>query len=116
MKHCSYFKGKKITLMGLGVLGRGVGDAEFLAECGAEIIVTDLKSESELSESVDRLKKYKNITFVLGEHRIEDFKNRDMVIKSAGPPLHSPYIAEARKNNIPIEMSTALFLAPSGAY
>ncbi|HEY4526531.1 MAG TPA: hypothetical protein VJK53_01655 [Candidatus Paceibacterota bacterium] len=25
-----YFKGKKITLMGLGLLGRGVGDAEFL--------------------------------------------------------------------------------------
>jgi hypothetical protein len=29
-----FFKGKNITQMGLGVLGRGVGDAEFLAECG----------------------------------------------------------------------------------
>ncbi len=31
------FDGKKITLMGLGLLGRGVGDAEFLAAAGAEL-------------------------------------------------------------------------------
>ena len=32
--------------MGLGLLGRGIGDAEFLAEAGAELIVTDLKERS----------------------------------------------------------------------
>jgi len=116
MHYCEYFKNKKITLMGLGVLGRGVGDAEFLAECRADIVVTDLKNEEELSESVERLKKYKNITFALGEHRMEDFKNRDMIIKSAGTPIDSPYIVEARKNNIPIEMSTALFASLSDSY
>ena len=35
--------------------------------------------------------------------------NTDMVIKTAGAPLDSPYIAEARKNNIPIEMDASLF-------
>jgi len=39
------FKGKKITIMGLGLLGRGVGDAEFLEKNGADLIVTDLKSK-----------------------------------------------------------------------
>ena len=34
--------------MGLGLLGRGLGDAKFLAEQGAILTVTDLKSEKEL--------------------------------------------------------------------
>lgn len=109
------FKGKKITVMGLGLLGRGVGDAKYLAEQGAELIVTDLKTEEQLAESVAALKGFSNITFVLGEHRIEDFKDRDMVLKAAGVPLDSEYIAEARKNGIPVRMSADLFMEISGA-
>ena len=109
-----FFKGKKITVMGLGLLGRGVGDAAFLAECGAEVLVTDLKSKADLKTSLLKLKKYKNIKYVLGEHRLEDFKNRDMVLKLAGVPLDSIYIQEAEKNNIPVEMSATLFAKLSG--
>lgn len=105
-----YFKDKKITVMGLGLLGRGVGDIKFLSEAGAkEIIVTDLKNENDLQESFNELKDMKNIRFVLGEHRLEDFKDRDLIIKSAGVLFDSIYIKEAEKNNIPVEMSTALF-------
>ena len=50
------------------------------------------------------------IKFVLGEHRLEDFKDRDMVIKAAGVPLDSIYIKEAQKNKIPVEMDVSLFL------
>lgn len=110
----SFFKGKKITVMGLGLLGRGVGDAAFLAECGAQVLVTDLKSKADLKASLFKLKKYKNIEYVLGEHRLEDFKNRDMVLKAAGVPLDSVYIAEAHKNKIPVEMSATLFSRLSG--
>ena len=56
MNYRDYFRGKKITLMGLGLLGRGVGDAKFLAECGADLIVTDLKSAKELAFSLKKLK------------------------------------------------------------
>lgn len=105
-----FLKGKKITLMGLGLLGRGVGDARFFAEQGArEVLITDLKTKEELKESVEKLKDFENIKFVLGGHRLEDFKDRDMVIKSAGVPLENEYIEEAKKNNIPVYMSTALF-------
>ncbi len=104
-----YFKGKKITLIGLGLLGRGVGDARFLAECGAELIVTDLKTEVELADSLAQLKDFKNIIYHLGGHRLEDFEACDLVIKGSGIPLDSPYVAEARRNKIPIAMSVALF-------
>jgi UDP-N-acetylmuramoylalanine--D-glutamate ligase len=106
----TFFRGKKITVMGLGLLGRGLGYTKFLAECGADLIVTDQKTSRELSTSLEPLRKYKNIKFVLGKHCLEDFRNRDMVIKSAGVPLDSKYIAEARKNKIPVEMDVSLFL------
>lgn len=103
------FKGKKITVMGLGILGRGLGYTKFLAECGADLIVTDLKIKEQLATSMKSLVKFPNIKFVLGEHRLEDFKNRDMIVKAAGVPMDSIYINEARKNGIPIEMDVSLF-------
>ena len=103
------FKGKKITVMGLGLLGRGLGYTKFLAECGADLIVTDLKTKEQLATSLKILEKFPNIKFVLGEHRLEDFRNRDMVMKRAGVPMDSIYIAEAKKNNIPVEMDVSLF-------
>lgn len=105
--------------MGLGLLGRGVGEAAFLAECGAKLIITDLKTREQLKSSLTKLRKYKNIKFVLGEHRLEDFsakggpasggKRPDFILKAASVPLNSPYIAEARRNKIPVEMSASLF-------
>ncbi|MGH7249756.1 MAG: hypothetical protein ACREGC_02175, partial [Minisyncoccia bacterium] len=107
----NYFKYKKITIMGLGLLGRGVGDAIFLSECGAKLTITDLKTKKELKKSLEKLKKFKNprhggagIKYVLGKHKLEDFRNADMILKAAGVPLDSPYIKEAKKHHIPVEM------------
>jgi len=112
-----FFKGKKITIMGLGLLGRGLGYTKFLAECGADLIVTDLKTKKQLATSVKEITNYelkiknkKKIKFVLGEHRLQDFRNRDMIIKAAGVPIDSVYIKEAEKNGIPIEMDVSLFV------
>lgn len=110
----SVFSGKKITVMGLGLLGRGVGDAEFLARHGAELIVTDLKTSSELEASLVRLKPYSSIQFRLGEHVIDDFSDSDFILKAAGVPLDSPYIAHARAQGIPIKMSASWFAELSG--
>ncbi len=109
MECSKLFSGKKVTVMGLGLLGRGVGDAEFLAECGAQVLVTDMKSAVELVESVDRLQKYPNVSFRLGGHAESDFIACDMVVKAAGVPIDSPYIAAARKAGVQVYMSTALF-------
>ena len=88
--------------MGLGILGRGLGYTKFLAECGADLIVTDIKTKKQLATSIQALKSFPRkdlgkIKFVLGKHRLEDFRNRDMVIKAAGVPLDSIYIKEAVK-------------------
>lgn len=111
-----YFKDKKITLMGLGLLGRGIGVARFLAENGAVLTVTDLKSETELAPALFELKDFSNINYVLGAHRLEDFQTADLIIRAPNVPLDSIYLAEAERNNIPVKMDASLFceLLPEG--
>ena len=89
-----YFKGKKITMLGLGLLGRGVGVAKFLAEQGAILTITDLKTKDQLASSLKKLSEYKNITFILGEHRLKDFQDRDMIIKAAQSVVDEIELAE----------------------
>jgi UDP-N-acetylmuramoylalanine--D-glutamate ligase len=111
-----YFKGKRITVMGLGLLGRGIGVIKFLAEQGADLTVTDLKTREQLEPALKQLAKYKKIKFVLGEHRLEDFKNKDLIIRAPNAPLDSAYLKEAEKNKIEIQQDASLFckLAPAG--
>ncbi len=103
-----YFNGKKVTVMGLGLLGRGVGDTAFLAEHGAELIVTDKKEKESLMSSLTLLEQYTSITYSLGGHRYEDFEGRDFILKAAGVPYDSEYITHARERGIQIYMSAAL--------
>lgn len=102
--------------MGLGLLGRGVGDVAYLARQGAELIVTDMKSPDALASSLEALKDYPEITYRLGAHELADFEGRDLIIKGAGVPLDSPYIAHAQDKGVPVTMSSALFAKLSGAH
>lgn len=106
--YADFFEKKKVTVMGLGLLGRGIGDTLFLARNGADLTVTDKKTKEELISSVQAVEGFPNITLRLGEHRMEDFEKRDFILKAAGVPLESEYIAHARVHNIPVYMSAAL--------
>ena len=115
IKYGEYFKDKKVTVMGLGLLGRGIGDAAFIAAAGAAaVIVTDNKTAEELADSVAQLSAFSNVTFVLGEHRLEDFSDRDLVVVAAGVPMDSQYVAHAKENSERVVQSAALFAELSG--
>ncbi len=105
-----YFKGKKITVVGLGLLGKRIECIKFFSQCGAQVLVTDLKKKVDLLPALKELKSYKNITYRLGEHRLEDFENCDFVLKGQGTPLDSVYIKHAQKHGIPVEMDESLFI------
>ncbi|MFC1608662.1 UDP-N-acetylmuramoyl-L-alanine--D-glutamate ligase [Patescibacteria group bacterium] len=104
-----YLKGKKITVFGLGLLGGGVGTVKFLVKHGARVIVTDSKSKEELEPSLEKLKGLKNIEYVLGHQRVEDFTNVDMVIKNPLIPWTNKQIKLALDKKIPVEMDSSLF-------
>lgn len=110
MTTTSLFKDKRITVFGLGLNMGGVGTVRYLATQGArEIIVTDIKSREELAPSLARLTAYKNITYVLGQHRPEDFTGVDMVIKNPVIPWTNEYVKLALEHQIPVEMDSSLF-------
>lgn len=85
---------------------------KFLAENDArEIIVTDIKSREELGASLEKLAKYKNIAYILGQHRTEDFTNVDMVIKNPVIPWTNEYVKLALKHKVPVEMDSSIFFS-----
>lgn len=102
------FEDKKVIIMGLGLHGGGVGAARFMAERGARVVVTDLKSKSELSSSMSKLEDY-DLEFVLGAHREKDFKKADLVIKNPAVPWDSSYLKIAQDSGARIETAVSIF-------
>ncbi len=102
------FKNKRVTVMGLGVFGGGIGITQFLARQGANVTVTDIKSKTDLSQSLRHLENLQ-ITYRLGEHRDVDFINTDMVIVSPAVPGDSKFIQIARENGVPIDTEMNIF-------
>jgi len=95
--------------MGLGLHGGGIGTVRFLSGAGAKVIVTDLKSKDELAPSLEKLRDLKNIEYVLGQHRSEDFTQADMVVKTPPVSWSNKYIKLALDKKIPVEVDSSLF-------
>ncbi len=98
-------RGQRATVIGLAREGTAL--ARFLAECGATVTVSDIKSREELSESIEALASLP-IRFMLGGHPTEILE-ADVAFVSPGVPLEIPILAEARKRGIPISSETRLF-------
>jgi len=116
---------KVVTVMGLGRYkqGSGVGAAKWLLRHGAQIVITDLKSDKELKESVDLVmewyEKYRreypdrNIyapVFILGQHREDDFTNVELVVKNPDVPKESVYVQKAQEAGVRVESDVSLFM------
>ncbi len=108
----SFFKNKRITVFGLGMNMGGIGTVKFLIEQGVrEVIVTDIKKREELGSALEKLAKYKNVTYILGQHRPEDFVRVDMVIKNPVIPWTNEYVKLAEKNDVPVVMDSSIFFS-----
>lgn len=105
-------KGKRITVMGLGLNGGGEAAVRFFLKKGAYVIATDMKTKEELQSTIDSLENDSSVdksrlTYRLGEHRIEDFENADCVIKNPGVKYDgNKYLAVAKS----IETDLSIFL------
>ena len=101
-------KDKRITVMGLGLLGRGLGDTLFLVECGARVTVTDLKTSEQLAPSLEKLRGLP-VKIKVGGHDEEDFISADMILRNADVPRNSPFLKLAEEHGVPVEMDESLF-------
>jgi len=88
-------EGKRVTVMGLGLFGGGLGVTRFLVRSGAKVTITDSKSETDLRESIEQLRSLP-VTFRLGGHDERDFRDADLVIVNPAVPETNPCLKLAR--------------------
>lgn len=91
-------KDKNIIIVGLA--RSGAGAANLLAELGASVTVTDMKSEDELADATSRL--LPSVMLVLGGHPEDIFMSADMIVLSPGVPLDIKPLASAKARGVKI--------------
>jgi len=101
-------KGKRVLVMGLGVLGGGEAITRWLIKQGAIVTVTDNKTRKELKDTIATLRPAK-VIWHLGKHLDKDFLENDIIIQNPAVPSASPYLAIAKERNIPIYNEAGIF-------
>jgi UDP-N-acetylmuramoylalanine--D-glutamate ligase len=91
-------KDKDVTVVGLA--RSGIGAANLLSELGANVTVTDIKTEEELKDFIPGLNHSVRLAF--GGHPEDIFLLSDMIVVSPGVPLKIPLISNANSRGIPV--------------
>lgn len=98
------YAGQKVLVV--GAARSGVATAEFLLKHGAQVLLTDQKSEDLLAASLAPLRAAAQtsggLILELGGHKPGSFRNCDWIVVSPGVPLALPLFAESRRKGIPI--------------
>lgn len=106
-------QGKRVTVMGLGRFGGGLGVAKWLHAQGANVLVTDMASADALPLS----QLPEGIQTRLGGHDERDFVETDLVVASpaVSKPWNNPYLNAATNAGVPIttEIGLAIDRLPS---
>ncbi len=103
------YRGKRVTVMGLGRFGGGVGAARFLATQGAEVTVTDLCSAEELAGSLRELEGVPLAALHLGGHREQDFREAEILVRNPSVPPENEFVQLARRSGAELTSEMNLF-------
>ena len=95
----SDIKGKKIAVIGLGQTG--IALAKFLLKCEAEVLISDHKSEAELSSALETIQGL-DLKFELEGHNPKTLIKQDYVILSPGVPSHLKIFDYIRNHGVKI--------------
>lgn len=105
--------GARVTVMGLGRFGGGVGVTRWLARQGARVLVTDLEPRERLAEPLEAIADLSSagqVSLRLGEHRDEDFSEADLVVANPAVPRpwENQHLSAARGAGVPITTEIGL--------
>jgi UDP-N-acetylmuramoylalanine-D-glutamate ligase len=103
------FKGKRVTVFGLGRFGGGIHVSRWLCQQGAHVLVTDKDPADKLADSVKQLDGLP-IQFRLGEHRKEDFTSTDLLVISPAIAPSNEYLIAAQRASVPVTLEIRLFI------
>jgi len=110
---CSVFsvdyRNRRVTVMGLGRFGGGLGAVRFLAERGAKVIVTDIASEEDLAESLAELDGLPLNGMHLGGHREADFIEADLIVVNPAVKRDNEFLRLAEIAGVSLTSEMSLF-------
>lgn len=92
--------GMRIAVIGLGLSGRAA--VRYLLACGAEVVVSDNRSEPEFVAGEGGFLQETGVAWEAGGHRSAFFAGVDLVFVSPGVPLDLPLLQELRRGGVPI--------------
>ena len=109
------FHDQRITIMGLGRFGGGLGVTRFLAERGAHVLLTDQAEETALAEPLTELAdliERGTVELALGGHDKSHFRGCDLVVANPAvpQPWKNPFLQTAEQAGIPITTEIRLLL------
>ncbi len=102
-------KGKRVTVVGLGRFGGGVGVTRWLSSQGAKITVSDKADASTLADSLRKLDGL-DVRLHLGSHEETDFLQTDLLVVNPAVPKEMPLLAAAQAAGVPRTSEINLFL------
>ncbi|NLB70518.1 MAG: UDP-N-acetylmuramoyl-L-alanine--D-glutamate ligase, partial [Chloroflexi bacterium] len=101
------FEDKKVIVIGAARQGQAL--ARFFVKRGAEVVVTDSRSEDQLVDELAVLNGLP-VSLDLGGHDKEILDGASLVCVSGGVPLTIPFIQEALVRNIKLSNDSEIFL------
>ncbi len=102
-------RGRRVTVMGLGLFGGGVGAARWLAREGAHVVATDLRDAETLAPALAALAGT-GVEVHLGPHTARDFEGAELVVANPAVSPSNPWLRRAREAGASITSEVALFL------
>ncbi len=92
-------KSRRVLVVGLGK--SGLASANFLADRGAQVTVSDSRTELQLQREIETLWKH-NIAVETGRHGDQTFREQDLIVVSPGVPFDLPQLQSARAAGISV--------------
>jgi UDP-N-acetylmuramoylalanine--D-glutamate ligase len=106
----SEWAGRRVTLMGLGRHGGGLGAARFLVERGARLTISELADPHTLAESLDALAGLPIHALKFGGHDENDFSTAGCVVVNPAVRPDHPCVQVARAAGAVMTSEIELFL------
>lgn len=102
--------GRRVVVLGLGLYHGGAAVCRFLHRLGCSIVVTDLRDEKTLAESLREIDDLP-VELVLGGHREKDLDHAAFVVVNPAVPADAPFLVEVVRRGIPLISEVGLFLS-----
>jgi UDP-N-acetylmuramoylalanine--D-glutamate ligase len=112
----SQLRGARVTVMGLGRFGGGLGVTKWLHAMGARVLVTDIKGPEQFTHELNDLRpllERSEVSLRLGRHDERDFTETDLVVANPAVPRpwENPYLSASARAGVRVTTEIELMVS-----